>query len=192
MIEKFLDHVVKFGSFTLSSGLESPFYVDMRVVLGQPDLLKWVVERYVDLLNSSVFDVVVGVATGGLPYASIVGYLLNRPIAYVRPEAKTYGSKRRVEGADVAQKRVVVIDDVLTTGRSLSAAIKTVEEEGGRVVGAVVFLDRQQCGVENVKAATGVEVRSVYKMWDLLNILKNRVGDVYYNAAVEYLSRWRC
>lgn len=60
------------------------------------------------------------------------------------------------------------------------------------MVGAVVFLDRQQCGVENVKAATGVEVRSVYKMWDLLNILKNRVGDVYYNAAVEYLSRWRC
>lgn len=67
MIEKFVDHVVKFGSFTLSSGLESPFYVDMRVVLGQPDLLKWVVERYVDLLNSSVFDVVVGVATGVCP-----------------------------------------------------------------------------------------------------------------------------
>lgn len=68
-----------------------------------------------------------------------MGYLLNRPIAYVRPEAKTYGLKRRVEGADVAQKRVVVIDDVLTTGRSLSAAIKTVEEEGEGGGGCGVF-----------------------------------------------------
>lgn len=193
MIERFISlGVLKFGSFILSSGLESPFYVDMRVVLGDPDLLKWVASRYVEVLEKLKFDVVVGVATGGVPYASVLGYLLNKPIAYVRPEAKSYGLKKRVEGASIEHKDVVIIDDVLTTGKSVIAAIDAVREEGGRTVAAVVFLDRGQCGVENVKSSTGVEVFSVFKMKDLLDSLRGYIGEREYRLAVDYLAKWRC
>ena len=184
--------VVKFGEFTLSSGLKSPFYVDLRGVLGHPDLLRWVVSRYLSILVRLDFDVVVGVATGGIPYASIVGYLLGSPVGYVRPEAKGYGTGRQVEGVDVAGKKVVVLDDVVPTGKNVIAAVDALRVAGGQVVGVVVFLDREQCGVENIKSSTGVEVYSVFKMRELLERLRPYVHESHYRSAMEYLAQWRC
>jgi len=184
--------VVKFGRFVLSSGIESPFYVDLRRALGHPDLVKWVVSGYLSALSRLEFDVLLGVATGGIPYASILGYLLQKPFGYVRTGAKGYGTMQAVEGADVAGLAAVVVDDVLTTGNSLINAIRAVREAGGEVVGALVFLDREQCGSQNVRRETGVEVFSVYKMRELLEALKPYIGEGHYRAAVEYLAKWSC
>jgi len=192
MIEKFVERILKFGRFRLSSGLESPFYVDLRGVLGEPDLFRWVVERYREVAAGLDFDVVVGVATGGIPYASVLGYLMGKPIGYVRPETKGHGTGRQVEGTDVAGRRVIIIDDVLTTGRSVSGAIHAVRSAGGVAVGVLVFLDREQCGTANVKAETGVEVYSVYKMREVLEAVKPRIAEEHYRSAVEYLAQWRC
>ncbi len=192
MIEKFVGRVLKFGRFKLSSGLESPFYVDLRGVLGDTDLFRWVVERYREAAAKLDFDVVVGVATGGIPYASVLGYLMGRPIGYVRPETKGHGTERQVEGADVAGKRVLVVDDVLTTGRSVAGAIHAVRSAGGVAVGVLVFLDREQCGAVKVKAETGVEVYSVYKIRDVLEAVKPHISEEHYRSAVEYLAQWRC
>ncbi|ABL87684.1 orotate phosphoribosyltransferase [Pyrobaculum islandicum DSM 4184] len=193
MIEKFLElGVVKFGIFRLSSGLESPFYIDLRNVLGEPELLRWVIEQYREILLRLKFDIIVGVATGGIPYASILGYTLGKPISYVRPEAKEHGTGRLIEGAEVSGREVVVIDDVLTTGKSIIGAINAIRSAGGIVAGAVVFLDREQCGSRNIKTATGVEVYSVYKMRGLLDRLKDYIDEEQYRSVINYLAQWRC
>ncbi|ACB40512.1 orotate phosphoribosyltransferase [Pyrobaculum neutrophilum] len=184
--------VVKFGLFKLSSGLESPYYVDLRLVLGDPQLLKWAVERYRAVVERLDFDIVAGVATGGIPYASILGFLLGKPVSYVRPEAKGHGLGRQIEGAEVRGRRVVVVDDVLTTGKSVVGAVNALKNAGASVAGVVVFLDREQCGAGHVSAATGVPVYSVYKMGELLEALKPYIGEGHYRAVLEYLSSWRC
>ncbi|MGC8994750.1 MAG: orotate phosphoribosyltransferase [Pyrobaculum sp.] len=193
MIQRLVERgVVRFGKFRLSSGLESPFYVDLRGVLGDPDLLRWVVERYLAVLSRLEFDAVLGVATGGIPYASILGYLLGRPVGYVRVEEKGYGTGRRVEGVDVAGRRAVVVDDVLTTGRSVLSAVNAVRAAGGAVVGVVVFLDREQCGADAVRREAGVDVYSVYRMRELLEELRPYIGEERSRSVLEYLSQWRC
>lgn len=183
--------VVKFGLFKLSSGLESPFYVDLRGVFNDPELFHWVVEQYRSTLSKLSFDVIVGVATGGIPYASTLGYLMKKPFGYVRPEAKEYGLKKRVEGVDVSNKRVVVLDDVITTGKNVIAALNTVRAEGGVAVSVVVFLDREQCGAYAVRNM-GVDVYSVFKMRELLNQLKPYIDQSHYVSAISYLERWDC
>lgn len=193
MIKRLADiGAVKFGAFKLSSGLESPFYVDLRSVLGEPELFQWVIERYEAVLSRLEFDVIIGVATGGIPYASVLGYRLKKPVGYVRDEAKGYGTGRQIEGADVAGKRVAVVDDVLTTGKSVLNAIRAVRASGGEVAGVVVFLDREQCGAEAVKRESGVYVYSVYKMRELLEELKPHIGEERYRSVLNYLSQWRC
>jgi orotate phosphoribosyltransferase len=193
MIQRLVERgIIKFGKFRLSSGLESPFYVDLRSVLGDPDLLRWVVERYLAVLSKLDFDAILGVATGGIPYASILGYLLGRSVGYVRVEEKGHGTGRRVEGVDVAGKRVVVVDDVLTTGKSVLSAINAIRAAGGAVVGVAVFLDREQCGADAVRRGAGVDVYSVYKMRELLEELKPYIGEEQSRSVLEYLSQWRC
>ncbi|MFN7105503.1 MAG: orotate phosphoribosyltransferase [Pyrobaculum sp.] len=190
MIER-LSKVVKFGRFQLSSGLESPFYVDLREVLGDPELFQWVVDQYRSILSRLDFEVIIGVATGGIPYASVLGYLMKKPFGYVRVEAKRHGLSRLVEGVDVSNRRLAVIDDVMTTGKSVVEVLNAVREAGGRVVGVVVFLDREQCGEQNVKSL-GVEVYSVFKIHVLLEQLRPYVDMEDYRDAVEYIERWRC
>lgn len=183
--------IVKFGNFRLSSGAESPYYVDLRGVLGHPDLLRWVVGEYMRALRRVEFDVLAGIATGGVPYASIAGYLLGVPVAYVREAAKGHGLGRRVEGAPVGGRRVALLDDVLTTGASALEAARAVASEGGAVAAVVVFLDREQCGARRLGDA-GVEVVAAYRMSELLEGARELIPRDQYEAAVGYLRAHRC
>lgn len=184
--------IIKFGDFKLSSGGYSPYYVDLRQVLAYPDLLRWVVAKYGNLLNDVDFDVIAGVATGGIPYASILGFNMFKPIAYVREERKWYGARKEVEGAIWMGARVVVVDDVITTGESLVSAIDKLKEAGAKVVAAAVFLDRQQCGVRRVEGTTGVPVKAVYRILDVLEEIKDLIGLARYRQVKEYVESFKC
>lgn len=184
--------IIKFGDFQLSSGGRSPYYVDLRQVLAHPDLLRWVIAKYGNLLRDVDFDVIVGVATGGIPYASILGFNMFRPIAYVREERKWYGARKEIEGAVWEGARAVVVDDVITTGESIVGAINKLKEAGAKVVAAVVFLDRQQCGVQRVERETGVAVRSAYKISDVLEEIKELIGPARYRQVKEYVESFKC
>ncbi|MFB6491362.1 MAG: orotate phosphoribosyltransferase [Thermoproteus sp. AZ2] len=193
MIQEFVaKEIIKFGEFKLSSGAKSPYYVDMRAVLAYPDLLRWVIAKYAELLKAIDFDIVVGVATGGIPYAAILGFSFFKPIAYVREEAKWYGTRKAIEGAMWQGARAVVIDDVVTTGESIISAIRKVKEAGGNVEAAVVFLDRQQCGAARIERETGVPVKAAYKILDLLKEIRDLIGPARYLEVYNYVTSFKC
>jgi len=157
-----------FGEFTLSSGLKSNYYLDLRRLLGDWGSYKRVVEMLAEraVRDFGDFDVVVGVATAGIPWASGLAFLLGKGLAYVRSEAKAHGTSRVVEGAP-GPGRCIVVDDVATTGASLEAAVRSLEGVC-EVVGALVIVDRLQGAGERlerlgVRLSSLVDIRELFK-----------------------------
>lgn len=150
---------VRLGRFRLSSGRESYVYVDLRIVPFHPDVFKAILERMAPLVERIRADAVAGVATGGIPWSTGLGLLLSMPSTYVRAREKGYGTSRKVE-APVEGKRVVVVDDVATTGSSIAGAVETLRSEGATVEDAVVVVER---GIEarEMLGAMGVRLHSV-------------------------------
>jgi orotate phosphoribosyltransferase len=140
----------RFGLFKLSSGKLSPYYIDLRVIPGDPRGLRTVIEIYEAMARSKIgvasFDRIAGVPTAGVPYASILAYQLTKPFLYVRREAKTHGGERRVEGQLLPGERVLLVDDLVTTGKNTLQAAESIRAEGGQVQHAVVLIDRQEGG----------------------------------------------
>ena len=176
---------VKFGKFKLTSGLESPFYIDLRTALSYPEAYRLIVDYYSSMLNGVEFDKIAGVETAGIPWASMLAYRLGKGLIYVRKEAKQHGAGRLIEGHLNPGERVVVVDDVLTTGGSITSAVRAIKGSGGIVELALVAVDREQGGVANVKAE-GVEVRSIVKVTELMEILY-REGYIEFSQYLEVL-----
>ena len=140
----------KFGLFKLSSGKLSPYYIDLRMIPGDPKALETVIEIYETMVRSKIgvtsFDRIAGVPTAGVPYASILAYTLSKPFLYVRRETKTHGGERRVEGQLFPGERVVLVDDLITTGKNTLQAAEAIRAEGGQVEDVIVLIDRQEGG----------------------------------------------
>ena len=145
---------LKFGVFTLTSGKTSPYYVDLRIVPSFPEAFRRVCDLYVRLITEDLevtnFDRIAGIPTAGIPFASLIAYHLKKPFLYIRPRARLHGRERRVEGMMMPGDRVLLIDDLITTGRSLSRAAEAIRAEGGVVTDAVVLLDREEGGSERL------------------------------------------
>lgn len=145
---------LKFGVFTLTSGRTSPYYIDLRIVPSFPEAFRRVCDLYVRLITEDLgvanFDRIAGIPTAGIPFASLIAYHLKKPFLYIRPRARLHGRERRVEGIMMPGDRVLLIDDLITTGRSLSKAAEAIRAEGGVVTDAVVLLDREEGGKERL------------------------------------------
>ncbi|BCU67501.1 orotate phosphoribosyltransferase [Sulfolobales archaeon HS-7] len=159
------------GTFTLTSGKISPYYIDLRKLPSFPEFSDVVAES-AKILSKINFDYVVGIATGGVPLASFIACKLNKPLGYVRNEKKEHGTASLVEGV-VNDKEVLLVDDVATTGKSLLSAINKIENSGGRVSSAFVIIDREEGALEKLKQR-GVTLISLYK---ISNILKQLVTE---------------
>jgi len=169
-IELYKCGMVKIGSFKLTSGLESPYYIDLRQLYSYPELRSRVVEELIErfeILKSS--DVVVGIATSGLALAAFIAAKLNKPLAYVRIERKEHGSRSLVEG-NVSGKTVVIVDDVATTGGSLEHAVTALKSLGAIPLAAVTVVDREQGARQRLKNI-GIELYSLITSREIFEFL---------------------
>jgi orotate phosphoribosyltransferase len=141
---------LKFGVFKLTSGRTSPYYIDLRIVPSFPDAFQRVCDVYVKLIQKKLgkegFDRIAGIPTAGIPFASLVAYQLRKPFLYIRQRTRLHGRERRIEGILMPGDRVLLVDDLITTGGSLRKAAKAIRAEGGIVNHAVVLLDREEEG----------------------------------------------
>jgi orotate phosphoribosyltransferase len=140
----------RFGLFKLSSGKLSPYYIDLRMIPGDPNGLQTVIKIYEQMARSKIgvasFDRIAGVPTAGVPYASILAYRLRKPFLYVRKELKTHGAERRIEGQLLPGERVLLVDDLITTGKNTLQAAEAIRAEGGQVQHVLVLIDREEGG----------------------------------------------
>lgn len=151
---------IRFGAFTLKSGITSPFYVDLRVVISFPDVLEQIGVLMAAVVTRCGGDRVGGIPYAGLPLAVAASLAGRMPLVYPRREEKGYGTRRRIEGQFKAGERVVLIDDIITDGASKLEAIQPLEEAGLVVKDLVVLVDREQGGRE-LLAARGYALHAV-------------------------------
>jgi uridine monophosphate synthetase len=158
---------IKFGSFTLKSGLQSPIYIDLRQVITYPKLLEQIGAAYLPLLNQLSFDRIAGLPYAAIPIATAVSLQGDYPMIYPRKEVKTYGTKAEIEGEYHAGETIVVIDDLATTGGSKFEAIEKLTGVGLVVRDVVVLVDRQS-GAKESLAQAGYTMHAVLTIGQLL------------------------
>jgi len=159
---------IKFGNFTLKSGLQSPIYIDLRQIITYPKLLEQIGAAYLPLLKDLKFDRIAGLPYAAIPIATAISLQGNYPMIYPRKEAKAYGTKAEIEGEYQAGETVVIIDDLATTGGSKFEAIEKLTSAGLIVKDVVVLIDRQSGAKESLKQA-GFAMHAVLTITQLLD-----------------------
>lgn len=137
---------VKFGEFTLKSGKKSNIYFDLRNIISEPLLVLELTELLNEKISLSETDRICGVPYGAIPIATALSLKSKIPMILKRKEIKTYGGKKMIEGKFNVGDKVLLIEDVITSGESLLETIKELEEVGLQIGKIVVVLDRQEGG----------------------------------------------
>ena len=174
---------VKFGDFTLKSGLRSPIYIDLRQVITYPKLLGQIGAAYLPILKKLKFQRIAGLPYAAIPIATVISVQGNYPMIYPRKEVKNYGTKAEIEGEYHAGETVVVIDDLATTGGSKFEAIEKLTGAGLVVKDVVVLVDRQSGAMESLEQA-GFRLHAVLTITQLLDYWE-RTGKVGKEKIIE-------
>lgn len=165
---------LQFGVFKLANRRTSPYYVDLRIVPSFPDAFQKICDLFSNFIKDNVgldrFERIAGIPVAGIPFASQIAYSLKKPFLYVPKAVKLHGRKRRVEGILVSGERVLIIDDLITTGLTLRKAAKAITDEGGIVNDAVVLMDREEGGEQELERS-GIKLRALIKVSEVANSL---------------------
>ena len=158
---------IKFGTFTLASGKLSPYYIDLRLLPSYPEAFRKILGFYVALAKTDIglknFDRIAGIPTAGIPFSAVLAFNLEKPFLYVRKEIKTHGRERRVEGLLMPGDRILLVDDLITTGTSLLGAADAVTAEGAVVKNVLVLIDREEGGKQAL-SKLGIKLHYLLKI----------------------------
>lgn len=153
------------GSFTLRSGQVSQEYFDKYLFEAEPAVLREVAAHLQALIPPGT-RVLAGLEMGGIPIATALSLVSGLPAAFVRKKAKAYGTCKLAEGAEVAGKRIVVIEDVVTTGGQVILSARDLREAGAVVEDVICVIERSVEGRDKL-AAEGLKLHSLFKMEEL-------------------------
>lgn len=166
--------IIKFGEFTLASGKKSSYYVDLRLVPSYPHqfrkMVKYLQNNIAESVGMNSFDSLVSVPTGGLVIASALAIEIVKPLIYVRSKPKDYGTSKSIEGQIHEGMKVVMIDDVATTGGSVVNAIKSLKEENIAIEDAYVIVNRME-GADEALKELGVKLHSITNVMQITQAL---------------------
>ncbi|MGX8713141.1 MAG: orotate phosphoribosyltransferase [bacterium] len=177
--------------FTWASGRKSPIYCDNRVTLSYPVIRTFIRQRFVEIINETWgdVDVIAGVATGGIAQGALVAQELGKPFVYVRSEQKSHGLTNQIEGEIHVGQSVVVIEDLVSTGKSSLIAVKALREKGCVVKGmAAIFTYGLQVAADNF-AKEDVELMTLTDYDTLVRVARER--DYIQHNDMESLAQWR-
>ncbi len=170
----FENKILRFGDFTLASGKKSPYYIDLRLVASYPHQFRKMIKNLQNLISDELgldsFESIVSVPTGGLVIASALAIETVKPLMYVRNKPKDYGTTKSIEGKFSEGTKVVMIDDVATTGGSVINAIKILKEENIIIKDAYVIVNRSE-GAEQALKEQGVKIHQIADMREMTEIL---------------------
>jgi uridine monophosphate synthetase len=181
---------IKFGEFTLKSGLKSPFYFDLRDMISYPEILDGVADLIVNQVKDLEFDYITGIPYTALPIATLVSDILNKPLIYIRKEEKSYGTKNNIIGQYKKGGKCLIIDDLITTGESIIETAEKFKAEGLEIVDISVIIDRSSKGTEYMEE-NGYKLHSLIGLDELLDILKrsNRISNDHVGKIKEFTQR---
>ena len=174
--------IIQFGDFTLASGKKSSYYVDLRLVPSFPHefrrMVKYLQNEIIKDIGLDKFDSLVSVPTGGLVIASALAIETVKPLIYVRSKPKDYGTSKSVEGKIRDGLKVVMIDDVATTGGSVVNGIKSLKDAKVEVNDAYVIVNRME-GADEALKEQGVNLHSIATVMQITKALheQNLVDD---------------
>ena len=149
------NNALRIGDYVLHSGKKSPYYVDLRQSISNPIAMDWIgnslARMVINEIGKTKVDKIMGVPTAGVPFATIVSQKLAIPMLYYRKERKEHGVRKKIEGDMERNDRIVMIDDLITTGQSVIDAAEAARDQGGIVSELVVLLDREQGGQDYIR-----------------------------------------
>ena len=166
--------IIKFGNFTLASGKNSSYYIDLRLVPSYPHQFRKMVKNLQNLIIEKTgldnFDSLASVPTGGLVVASALAIEVVKPLIYVRNKPKEHGTTKSIEGKTSAGMKVVMVDDVATTGTSVLNGIKQLKESGLLISDVYVIINRLE-GADKALDDMGVQIHQLTDILEITNVL---------------------
>lgn len=175
--------------YTWSSGMKSPIYCDNRLTLSYPDVRKSIVDALVEEVRPLDADVIAGTATAGIPHATLLADRLGLPLVYVRSSAKGHGKGNQIEGRFEPGARVVVIEDLLSTGSSSIEAAKAIQDAGGEVVKIQAIFSYSLSRLATNLLDAGMSAHALTTLGELLEVALE-TGVISENEAAS-LHEWR-
>jgi len=177
--------------FTWSSGLKSPIYCDNRMTLSFPQVRREIAKGLSELIKIHYpeVEVIAGTATAGIPHAAWVSDVLNIPMCYVRSKAKAHGKGNQIEGKVVKGQKVVVIEDLISTGGSAITAAEALREAGCEVLGIVAIFSYQLPAATASLEAANISAQTLTDYPTLINVALDK--NVVSENDIESLKSWR-
>ena len=161
---------IMFGDFVQASGATFPYYVDLRKIISNPQVFSLILTAYADILKTLNFDRIAGIPYGSLPTATGLSMRLSYPMIFPRKEVKAHGTRKIIEGNFCVGETVVVVDDILISGKSAIEGAQKLESAGLKVKDIVVFMDHEQ-GVKDKLKANGYCAHSVLTISEITKTL---------------------